>query len=111
MRLITHVLTAACSVLLMGLAGCSASGEEELQQWMTEQRNSTKPQVKPLSPPGKFSPETYSQDGTVEPFSNEKLTQALKRDSNQSTANVALIAPELSRWRLRRWTPWSWSAA
>ena len=97
MRPITHALAAACSVLLLGLVGCSSSGEEELQQWMTEQRNSTKPQVKPLSPPGKFTPETYSQDGTVEPFSNEKLTQALKRDSNQSAANVALIAPELSR--------------
>ena len=87
------LLTAAVA----GLAGCGSSGEEELQQWMTDQRNATKPSVKPLSAPSKFSPETYAQDGSIEPFSLQKLTQALKRDSAQATSNAALIAPELSR--------------
>ena len=87
------VLTAAVS----GLAGCGSSEQEELQQWMTDQRNSTKPSVKPLSAPGKFSPQSYGQEASIEPFSIQKLTQALKRDSNQATANAALIAPELSR--------------
>ena len=86
-------LTAAMS----GLAGCGSSEQEELQQWMTDQRNSTKPSVKPLSAPGKFSPQSYGQEASIEPFSIQKLTQALKRDSNQATANAALIAPELSR--------------
>lgn len=82
---------------LSGLAGCSSSEQDELQQWMADQRNSTRPSVTPLAAPGKFSPETYGQEGAVEPFSIQKLTQALKRDSNQATANAALIEPELRR--------------
>lgn len=85
------------ATVLGGLAGCGSSGQEELQQWMMNQRNSTKPSVPLLSTPGKFSPETYSQEGAIEPFSIQKLTQALKRDANQASANAALIEPELSR--------------
>ena len=33
----------------------------------------------------------------IEPFSNQKLTQALRRDSTQTESNAALIAPELAR--------------
>lgn len=97
MRAGTFALIVLLTTAVAGLAGCGSSGQEELQQWMTDQRNATKPSVKPLSAPSKFSPETYTQDGSIEPFSIQKLTQALKRDSNQVTANAALIAPELSR--------------
>jgi len=81
----------------LGLAACGGSDQEELQQWITEQRNMTRPKIQPLPEPTKFSPQAYTQEGAVEPFSNEKLMQALKRDSSQATANVALIAPELNR--------------
>lgn len=97
MRTKTFALIALLAAAVSGLAGCGSSGQEELQQWMVDQRNSTKPSVKPLSAPGKFSPETYTQEGSIEPFSIQKLTQALKRDSTQVTANAALIVPELSR--------------
>ncbi len=80
-----------------GLTACSSSEQEELQQWMTEQRSLTKPRVEPLPEPTKFSPQAYTQEGAIEPFSSQKLTQALKRDSNQATSNAALIAPELNR--------------
>ena len=83
--------------VLLGVVGCSSSDQAELQQWMTDQRTAIKPKVEPLPEPGKFSPQPYNQESAIEPFSNQKLTQALKRDSNQATANVALIAPELSR--------------
>jgi type IV pilus assembly protein PilP len=79
------------------LSGCSLSGEDELQAWMKEQRETTKPRVEPIPEPGKFSPQGYNQAGATEPFSSQKLTQALKRDSNQTSSNAALIAPELSR--------------
>ena len=82
---------------MLGLVGCGSSDQEELQQWMTAQRNSTRPKIAPLQEPTKFTPQTYIQDGSIEPFSNQKRAQALKRDSNQATANAALIAPELSR--------------
>lgn len=83
--------------VLFGLSGCGSSEQEELQEWMAQQRSATKPKVDPLPEPTKFSPQPYGQESSIEPFSNQKLTQALKRDSTQATANAALIAPELSR--------------
>lgn len=84
-------------VAVLSASGCTNSGEDELQVWMKEQRNSAKPRIEPLPEPTKFSPQAYNQAGSIEPFSNQKLTQALKRDSNQISSNAALIAPELSR--------------
>jgi type IV pilus assembly protein PilP len=83
----------ACFVL----TSCGSSEQEELQQWMTEQRSMIKPKVEPLPEPTKFSPQAYTQEGAIEPFSMQKLTQALNRDAKQATSNAALIAPELSR--------------
>ncbi len=79
------------------LAGCGASTEDDIRQWMLEERNQTKPQVKPIAVPKQFAPESYTNTAAIEPFSNLKLTQALKRDSSQVTANGALVAPELAR--------------
>jgi type IV pilus assembly protein PilP len=78
------------------LSGCGSS-DQELQSWMTEQRNNSRSRVDRLPEPTKFSPQPYTQEGSVEPFSNQKLAQALKRDSSQATVNTALIAPELAR--------------
>ena len=78
------------------LSACGTS-DQELQSWMTDQRNQSRPKIERLPEPTKFAPQGYTQDGVVEPFSNQKLAQALKRDSNQSAANTALIAPELAR--------------
>ncbi len=83
--------------LCIGLAACGSGEQVELQQWMAEQRAQTKARIDPLPEPTKFSPQAYTQEGAVEPFSSQKLTQALNRDSNKATANAALIAPELNR--------------
>ncbi len=79
------------------LTGCGASNEEDIRQWMVDERNQTRPSVKPIPAPKKFKPEGYTNAAAIEPFSNLKLTQALKRDSNQQAANGALVAPELVR--------------
>lgn len=79
------------------LSACGTSGEEELQEWMNQQRAQTKPQVQPIPEPKKFSPQAYTQEGATDPFSNQKLAQALKRESAQSASNAALVAPELAR--------------
>lgn len=79
------------------LAGCSQSGQEELQDWMRQQRAQTKPKVQPIPEPKKFSPQAYTEEGATDPFSNQKLAQALKRESSQSTSNGTLVAPELAR--------------
>jgi type IV pilus assembly protein PilP len=84
-------------LMAVALVGCSSSTEDELRQWLTEQRNQTQPRVTPLAEPKQFKPESYAQAASVEPFSKEKLAQALKRDSTQTSSNVALIAPELAR--------------
>ena len=89
----------ALMVLVMVLAACGASSEDELRQWMTEQKSQTRPRVAPISEPKQFIPESYGQIGAIEPFSSQKLTQALKRESTQAAANGALIAPELARRR------------
>lgn len=95
---IQKVLTLVLAIAVcLSLTACGSSEQEELQQWMTEQRNLTKPKIEPLPEPTKFSPQAYTQEGSIEPFSSQKLTQALNRDSNQATSNAALIAPELSR--------------
>ncbi len=79
------------------VAGCGASQQEELQQWMQDQRASTRPKVEPIPEPKKFTPQPYSQANAFDPFSNQKLTQALKRETAQSTTSTALVAPELAR--------------
>lgn len=94
MKTIAHVWILAAAALV---AGCGASEQEELQQWMAEQRAQTKPRVTPIPEPKKFTPQNYTQQDVTDPFSNQKLTQALKREATQSSANAALIAPELAR--------------
>jgi type IV pilus assembly protein PilP len=80
------------------LSACGTSDQEEIQKWMADQRAQTKPSVKPIPEPKKFTPQVYTQEAAVEPFSKEKLTQALKRDTQQQgTASAALLAPELNR--------------
>jgi type IV pilus assembly protein PilP len=89
----------ALIAVVMVLAACGASSEDELRQWMTEQKSQTRPKVAPISEPKQFIPESYGQVAAIEPFSSQKLTQALKRESTQAAANGALIAPELARRR------------
>ncbi len=79
------------------LTGCGASKEDDIRQWMVEERNQTRPRVPPLPAPKQFVPEAYTNASAIEPFSNQKLTQALKRDSAQVASNGALVAPELAR--------------
>jgi type IV pilus assembly protein PilP len=93
----TH--TIALLLCAAGLAGCDSSGHEELLAWMQEQRQATKPQVTPIPEPKKYTPEAYGQESATEPFSDQKLLQAIKRESTQSAMSAALIAPEMQRRR------------
>jgi type IV pilus assembly protein PilP len=82
-------------VALLGafLAGCGAE-QEELQEWMEQQRREAKPSVEPLSAPKKFTPQTYLALTGVEPFSTQKLTVALKQETRQTNS---LLAAEINR--------------
>jgi len=81
---------------VVGLSGCFGSDQDELRTWMTEQRAAVKPNVPPIAEPKKFTPQPYTEAGAIEPFNMQKLTQALRRDSNQPSTS-GLIAPELTR--------------
>ena len=81
----------AAAVLV--LSACSAE-HDELQQWMDQQRREVKPNVTPLSPPKKFDPAPYQMTQAVEPFSNQKLTVALKQEARQPNS---LLSAELNR--------------
>jgi type IV pilus assembly protein PilP len=91
-------------VLLLALAAtavlcaCDSGGHEEIQQWMQAQKASIKPRVQPIPEPKRFTPQAYTQEAAVDPFSQQKLVVALKRDSQQTgTPSAALLQPELSR--------------
>lgn len=75
------------------LAGCGAE-QEELQDWMERQRREVKPNVSPLSPPKKFEAQPYTSLQAVDPFSNQKLSVALKVEARQPNS---MLGAELSR--------------
>lgn len=87
---------AGCLALAFGaglLGGCS-SDEQELQQWMDQQRKQARPNVTPLVAPKKFNPQPYEVQAAVEPFSTQKLTVVLKQEARQPSS---LLATELNR--------------
>ena len=84
------------SIALLGavlLAGCSAENEE-LQQWMDQQKREVKPSVTPLAPPKKFNPQPYASAQAVDPFSLQKLSVALK---SSRSASFKAAGPQSSR--------------
>lgn len=94
-KLPVFLMVLAPMVLLT--SGCFGSKDDALQQWMIAQRGNTPARVTPISEPKKFKPQAYDQMAAMEPFNNQKLLQALRRDSSQSVVNLALISPELAR--------------
>ena len=83
----------AAALVLAALAGCTAD-TDELQAWMDQQRREVKPSVTPLIPPHKFDPAPYAVAQSVEPFSSQKLSVALKQEARQPNS---LLAAELNR--------------
>ncbi len=86
-------LLAAAAVAVMSLQGCAAD-QDELQQWMEQQRRDVKPSVEARSPPKNFIPQAYVALSNVEPFSSQKLTVALKQEARQPNS---LLAAEINR--------------
>ncbi|MEZ5607821.1 MAG: pilus assembly protein PilP [Burkholderiaceae bacterium] len=78
------------------LGGC-APAQEDLQQWMAEQRRQMVPKVTPLAEPKKYVPQAYTEVAAADPFGHERLTQALRRESGVKGSGDSLIEPELNR--------------
>ena len=92
----SHRRFALTSSLLAGcfLLGACTGDEDELTQWIEQQRREVKPSVEPLSAPKKFNPQAYTALGSVEPFSTQKLAVALKQEARQPNS---LLAAEINR--------------
>ena len=87
--------TAVILVLALAAVLSACTGDlEELQQWTEAKRREAKPSVPKLLPPKKFDPEPYTSGQAVDPFSNQKLTVALKQEVRQMNP---LLASELNR--------------
>lgn len=82
---------------LMMLAGCFNTEEDNLREWMAQERQKVRPAVKPIPPPKPYKPENYTQDGKTEPFAFEKLGLAMKRDKEAAAKVNKLIQAELAR--------------
>ena len=89
----TSGLLACLAIAALSLTGCSGE-QEELSQWMDQQKREVKPNVQPLSPPKKFNPQAYAGFAGVEPFSTQKLIVALKQEARQPNS---LLAAEVNR--------------
>jgi type IV pilus assembly protein PilP len=89
-----RLLRAAIATLAATLLAACAAEHEELQLWMDQQRREVKPNVQPLTPPKKFDPQPYTLAQSVEPFSVQKLTVALKQELRQPNS---LLSAELNR--------------
>ncbi|MDT9002149.1 pilus assembly protein PilP [Paucibacter sp. APW11] len=85
---------AAISVVA-SMSGCAEDVDEQ-RQWMEQQRRTARATVKPLLPPKKFLPQPYESAGTVDPFSTQKLSVAIKQEATQPNS---LLAAEMSRRR------------
>lgn len=84
-------------IALNFLTACADSNDDELKNWMLEQRNSIKPRTAPVAEPKPFLPKAYVDSGVLEPFDFRKLTSGLKGETVSSVSNSSLVAPELQR--------------
>ncbi|WP_374316632.1 pilus assembly protein PilP [Aquabacterium sp.] len=82
------IVLVSMGALLASLSGCS-SEQDELKEWMEQQRHEVQPSVPPLSPPQKFNPRAYVGGDGVDPFSSQKLTVALKQEARQPNSAVS----------------------
>ncbi len=90
-------LALGLSVSLLTLAaGCTGSGEDELQLWMQQERNAIRPQVTPIPEPGRFEPQVYLSERMTEPFSAEKMA-SVSGSLAATVINSKLLEPELNR--------------
>lgn len=87
------IATLAVSLLAALMSACTGE-QDELAQWMEQQKREVKPNVQPLSPPKKFDPQPYSALSGVDPFSQQKLTVALKQEARQPNS---MLAAEINR--------------
>lgn len=97
MMAIRNLRIAASSLLLVFLTGCNSEGHEDLRSWIAQERATARPRITPLTEPKVFVPQPYEVASLTAPFDRQKLTLALRRESQQNASNMALLAAEQNR--------------
>lgn len=94
-----HKLALVSSLALAAwlLGGCAAE-QDDLPQWIQQQKMRASAAVEPLSPPLVFQPEAFQGLVGLSPFSEERLVRALRSD-HAATAASRLIQAEQRRAR------------
>jgi type IV pilus assembly protein PilP len=87
---------AALAALLLG--GCGMSSESELQQWMSNLKQTMKPNTEPVPDPKEFVPFAYDAGNQIDPFDPQKILMAVARQQ-QAHASSSSIRPDLDRRR------------
>jgi type IV pilus assembly protein PilP len=78
------------------LSACGGSSEQEVQQWMDQTKQETKPSIPKLKEPKDFIPFTYDKKDDLDPFNPMKLQSALAK---MNPGNAHGIKPDLDRRR------------
>lgn len=86
------------AVASLALLGCSGGHDEDLAQWMAQQRASVRPKVLDIQPPAAYQPQPYEGASGPTPFSEERLIRMLRSDA-ASGALSRLIESEMRRHR------------
>lgn len=91
-------LPAALTLAAFGLAlaGCDATDQDEVKQWMSEVRRDMRPIVQNIPEPKKFEPYLYQQQKSVDPFSPTKVDVALQKLAAKSSSG---LRPDMDRRR------------
>lgn len=82
-------------VIAVGLTACGSS-QDDLKQWMEQERSRARPRVQPIPEPTRFVPQNYMPLGLSDAFDVEKLNKALRLDSARPDTSW-LVAPERAR--------------
>lgn len=89
-------VTSLSLLLAAALAGGCSSGQQELQDWMAQQRQQVKPGVAPLVAPKRFEPQPYMGEAGSDPFGAQKLVAALRQEPRAASP---LLEAEVRRRR------------
>ena len=92
------------SVAVLMLAACGGE-QDELQQWMEQQRREVKPSVQPLSPPKKFNPQPYAAPtASSRSASRSSPSRSSRKHGSPTRFSPPSSTVARSRSRPSRWT-------
>lgn len=85
--------------LLITLSACTSSGNDDLREWMQNERGNLRPPTIPNSAPSPFIPKVYGSDRMPDPFSVDRLTPVRTGDDAAHPVSSARMAFERNRQR------------